>query len=220
LHHADQCWERFGPFGRNEQQSYLISRLDMLRQVAPLALRPLRDLSIVERQALFGDETDQFPSAGWLGNLSQAAEARHNLIQDDQVSRDVQTAVSSALLHMPQGHTSAALNAIGEAFRALLAIHRVGPGVTTRYLTLRRPDACVSVNAASQPSLMRMLGVPQLQEWSGYEAGLTKLWGAPWMKAPSPKDCFERWIWEYRAALLDALAYRPLNGRHPDHSWT
>jgi hypothetical protein len=176
-------------------------------------------LTTVERQALFGDESDQFPSAAWLGNLSQAATARQNLVQDDPASTAIQAAVTNALQGVSDGLTDSDLQAIGAAYRALDAIHRVGHAVATRYLTLRRPDACVSVNAASEESLAQILGVQQLHTWLGYQEGLRRLWQAPWMTAPRPTSTSEQWIWENRAGLLDAFAFSPANGQHPQETW-
>lgn len=202
---ADRLWRPFRPargWGGNGEDSYLISRLNMLRQLAPLARQPLQELSLAQRQALFSDESDQFPGASWLGNLRAAAEARRLLTQEDDDCRVVQAAFTVSLRSIPDGLNPHALAAIGAEFDTLDDIYRVGSAVVTRYFTLRRPNACISVNSASATCLRQILGVGPLSRGSDYVVWLEKLWQAPWMNAPEPADCLERWIWDNRADCL------------------
>src|SRR3712207_1266508 len=99
--------------------------------------------------------------------MGAKGKARQALTEDDVASRQTQAAVTTALQMVPPGPTLPPLQVIGEVYQALREIKYVGPGIATRYLTLRRPDACVSVNGASQEGLSQILGVPvsRLLRW-------------------------------------------------------
>src|SRR5262249_25637995 len=146
---------------------------------------------------------------------------RQALTENDVSSRRIQDAVSSALQMLPPGPLLPSLQAVAAAYQALRNITYVGSGITTRYLTLRRPDACVSVNGASQEGISRVLGIPasRLYRWEGYEQGLRRLWEAPWMTAPRPTSSLEATLWDNRGALLDAFVYKPKSGEHPNVIW-
>lgn len=213
LRRVDKLWQPFG----HSIESYL----DMLEEVPELARRPLSSLSKVQRLALLGIWGEEYPNAGWLGWMGAKGKARQALTEDDATSRQTQAAVTTALQMVPPGPTLPSLQVVGAAYQDLRKIKYVGPGIATRYLTLRRPDACVSVNGASQEGLSRILAVPvsRLCRWEGYEEGLKRLWEAPWMTAQRPTSCLEATFWDNRSALLDAFVYRPKSGEHPNVTW-
>jgi HKD family nuclease len=210
---VDKLWK---PFGHS-----IDAYLDMLEEVPALTAFPLSSLSKVKRLALYGIWSDEYPNAGWLGCMRGAGMARHLLVENDARSRAAQAAVSKALQRIPRDSaTLPYMRAVEEAYRALRNIPHIGSAIATRYITLSRPDALVSVNSASQDGLSRILRVPaaRLTNWEGYRDALERLWKAPWMRAPRPSDPFEAKLWIYRSALLDAFVYRPASGEHPDEA--
>ncbi|HUY90827.1 MAG TPA: phospholipase D-like domain-containing protein [Pirellulales bacterium] len=210
---VDQLWQ---PFGHHRIDSYLA----MLAELPHLARQPLAKLSRLQRLALIGIGSEEYPDAGWLGWMGAKGLARQALSGEDPVARETQAAVTAALKIVSPGPAFPPLDVVGEAYHALRQIKNVGPGIATRYLTLCRPDAFVSVNSAAK-GLSQVLGIPfgRLSSWEGYEEGLKRLWKAPWMRAPKPTRSLEGTLWDNRSALLDAFVYRPKSGEHPAVTW-
>jgi len=214
IHRLDKLWQ---PFGHT-----IASYLDMLEEVPALTRYLLSSLSKTERLALYGISSEEYPGAGWLGCMSGAGDSRHRLVESDRASKAAQAAMSSALDLLPRDTRSLpSIAAVGRAYAELRDMPGVGTAIATRYLTLRRPDALVSVNNASQDGLSVIFGVPvaRLRQWKGYEAAISRLWQSPWMQAPKPSTELEAKFWTYRAALLDAFVYRPASGEHPDETF-
>jgi HKD family nuclease len=214
LRRVDDLWRPFG--------GSLDSFLDMLEEVPGLTRSPLSALSKNGRLALCGIGSDEFPNAGWLGRMRGNGKARHCLVEDDEQSRTTQKAVSDALRRIPFAADSLPYaSVIGDAYNALRKVPNIGSAIATRYLTLRRPDALLSVNGASESGLSKIFRLPasRLRQWNGYETAISELWKAPWMKVAKPSGHLERKLWMYRAALLDMFVYQPSSGEHPEETY-
>ena len=98
-----------------------------------------------------------------------------------------------------------------DSYRALREIDGVGPGITTRLLTLARPDRFVSVNGASTKGLAASFGLASstLGNPSNYTHLLTAIYNQDWYKTPAPRIAHQHTIWRIRAALLDPFVYDP-----------
>ncbi len=131
------------------------SRLEMLRQVTSLAARPIRSLTTTEKRALFSIDSTQFPSASWLGNLAIAGNAQNLLTGNHPQALQVQDDFTRALQGLPQSPALPPLKQIEAKYAAMRRSGQaqgggIAQGVITRYLTVRCPSACVSVNSASE----------------------------------------------------------------------
>ena len=213
VHRVDELWRPFG--------SRVDDLLEMLEEIPPLLAHPLVDVSRVDRQALLGIWSEDYPTAGWLGTMRGAGHAKHLLVENDEPALATQRAVSKILQRIPGGDGLPPLERVRDAFEQLTALDYVGPAIASRYLTLLRPDACFSLNSASKDGFSTLLRLPaaRLRTPAGYAEGLRRLWQAPWMSSPKPVDAFEAKLWQNRAALLDAFVYRPSSGQHPDQEW-
>ncbi len=92
------------------------------------------------------------------------------------------------------------------------AAHGAGLASGTRLLALKRPDVFVPVNRANAERVCSAFGVARTTTkldnyWSRI---ILPLQLVPWWRAARPKKRLEAKIWDGRAALLDALYYRPL----------
>ena len=101
------------------------------------------------------------------------------------------------------------------AVKEIMEINGFGPAAATRLLTLACPDRLVSVNMESVAGLRALSGL----RWktpdslvNHYVELLKWVYKQPWFKARQPDDCWERKIWNCRAALLDAFVYEKING--------
>ena len=89
-----------------------------------------------------------------------------------------------------------------DAYKAIRAIHNIGPGIATRLLTLARPDRCVSLNGASIEGAIKAYGdgLNALKKLKGrnehngdnghiYGEFLEEVYNQPWFQeAGSQKD--------------------------------
>lgn len=92
--------------------------------------------------------------------------------------------------------------------------HGVGHAAATRWLTLARPDRCVSVNGASAKGLGEASGLPRSPDGLAnvYADLLGWLHGQEWFNefdGGQPDDPEELDIWNRRAALVDVFVYDP-----------
>lgn len=90
--------------------------------------------------------------------------------------------------------------------------HGIGHAAATRWLTLARPDCCVSVNGASAFGLGEASGLPQSPDGLAnvYADLLGWLHAQVWFNefnGGRPDDPEERDIWNRRAALVDVFVY-------------
>ncbi len=85
----------------------------------------------------------------------------------------------------------------------------VSHGVATRLLALARPDAYVSLNNPSAQGLASFSGLRPTTLPQQYRKLLESVHASAWYRAPAPEDTFEKEIWTYRAALVDAFVYQP-----------
>ena len=97
-----------------------------------------------------------------------------------------------------------------EAYKELRDIPGVGEGISTRLLSLARPDRFVSVNDGSRENLAEISGlsVSTLGSVKNYVRLLKWLYSQRWYCESEPKDERERAVWQMRAALLDCFVYR------------
>lgn len=49
----------------------------------------------------------------------------------------------------------------------------------------------------------------QVKQPQHYLQLMNRIWVTPWFRSPRPSDKQEARLWDNRAALLDALIYRP-----------
>ena len=96
-----------------------------------------------------------------------------------------------------------------EAFERLVALKGLGAGISTRLLTLARPDRFVSLNNASKAGLADIYGLAPatIEQPRNYGLLLEKIYGQDWFREPAPEDARERTISWMRVALLDSFVY-------------
>ena len=158
---------------------------------------------------------------GWglLGSFGAAGRALHVFTHDAGdvgPTREQLRNLVTADLGPPDNiaeNAQAVLNAITPS-EARGGVGGFGPTTTSRLLTLAHPDRLVCVNKESAEGLGVLAGLPQ-QEPSALAGNYVELlhwvYRQPWFNAPEPDDPQEREIWNYRAALLDAFVYPPIN---------
>ena len=108
-----------------------------------------------------------------------------------------------------------------DAYKAIRAIHNIGPGIATRLLTLARPDRCISLNNASIKGLIKAYGdglnaLKKLKDRNKHNGDnghiygefLEEIYDQPWYRKPEPENEKEKMIKKFRVALLDCFVYK------------
>lgn len=136
-------------------------------------------------------------SSGLLGNMSVAGNAK-SLVSNHP------DRIAPWLDRIPlQGDVSAVLP---DVLDGMTSLHGISIGVASRLLVAKRPDVFVSVNNGSRTQLIRAYGknittVPHYLEF------LRAVWATEWFNSVRPSDPDQQFIWDHRAALLDAVLY-------------
>ena len=88
---------------------------------------------------------------------------------------------------------------------------RHGVGIATRLLAMKRPDQFVCFDAKNQRELckdfgIKLTGMDYRRYW---DEVVEQIMDSPWWDSPRPHDPEEGVVWDGRAAMLDAIFYRP-----------
>jgi hypothetical protein len=169
-----------------------------LDRMAPVVTeRPMfQDWSETERMSALGLK----PASGYLGRMKRASMAIHLIRTQPEV-------VGRFLDEIPRSGPIP-VDVFMRVTDGLMDIPDIGIGVATRLLTAIRPDLFLPVNNASQDEVTRLLGM-QVKQPKHYFQLMDRVWATPWFRSPRPMDKQQARLWDNRAALLDALLYRP-----------
>ena len=205
----DYCHQRrFGWDVLGDTYSYLHT-IGVGREVARRG--NWKDFTRRDRNVLLGlGHWDKTGAWGLLGNMRNARAAVSAFTPPGN------SAIRSRVSEHIQDVVDAEEDEIGEAAHGAVAgireLHRFGPGVATRALTLARPDLLVSVNEPSKAGLGAFARMTPDEGYlaDNYRELLAKLHDTGWCKAPEPGNARDREIWLCRVALVDAFVYVPL----------
>ena len=136
-------------------------------------------------------------SSGLLGNMSAAGEAKAIVFNHPEM-------LAPWLDRIPfHGDVSAVLPAVLEG---MTSFDGINIGVASRLLVAKRPDVFVSVNNGSRSQLIRVYG-KNIRIVSQYIEFLEAVWATEWFNSKRPDTQGQQFIWDHRAALLDAVLY-------------
>ena len=176
--------------------------------------RSWEGFTVRDRNVLLGlHRFDAGGAWGALGNMHTAGRA----IRAFTPPFDRQRAqVLETVLEQVQAVTDHPGQDLGQFARvARQAVHEItklpgfGPSVTTRILTLARPELLVSVNSKSVAGLAEFSDMPADSDRLAerYDELLGTLYETAWFRTMKPKDAAELAIWRCRAALVDVFVY-------------
>lgn len=88
-------------------------------------------------------------------------------------------------------------------------------GVSTRLLTMKRPDLFFCFNGANKPKICNELGIsasktPDVSAEKYWDEILMRIYDTPWFNSPRPKQKEAQQAWLGRVALIDCIYYEPI----------
>lgn len=176
-------------------------------------------MSVLERKAITGTyhklepKLDDRPWA-WFGSMVGHGDLRYLVNQQP-------AGLSAALDQIPFTGEVTLADYRGFVTRFRRAFHAASRGgrypSATRMLAMKRPDYFVAVNSRNVHGLGAALGFgPTTLTLDNYWERVTDpIMLSQWWQARAPIRGQERQIWDGRAALLDAVFYRPLPTDEP-----
>ena len=86
-----------------------------------------------------------------------------------------------------------------------------GIGTASRLLALKRPDQFVCLDSKNRGELCKDFGIKQTgMTYKRYwDEIVERIMDSPWWNSPQPRTDNQRVVWYGRAAMLDAIFYRP-----------
>lgn len=189
----------------------LLLNLEEARRL--LARDAFCDLEIPERKAVagtFADREDSYKDMpwGWFGSMVGQGNFKNLVIESPDE-------LSAAMDCIPLAGevTEDDYNAFVERFTRAFAKakHKGEIPTASRLLAMKRPDQFVAVNKMNRKLLCKALGVaPTTVRMDNYwERIIEPIRVSDWWRAPRPTVATKARIWDCRAALLDAIYYRP-----------
>lgn len=97
----------------------------------------------------------------------------------------------------------------GDILAEMMSIRGLGRSFATRLLALARPDGFIVLNNKSTEWLRQATGLELGSGQRAYNDLLRWVARQRWHGSPEPVDALEKRLWQLRAALVDAFAYRP-----------
>lgn len=210
LKKADAYWveKTYGQFSVfNQDQSWL----SVLRGAAPLFQMPSWDtLTKTQGSNLVGKERRHM-NFGHLGRATTVIktfldQSPENLAMRERVRKIIQPVFKAKDVEF---------SIVAARVVAKIAdLPRFGFATATRFITLARPDKCVSVNNASRDNLAKITLTSRTtlsrivgESAPNYQRLLDWVAKRPWFNSPPPDDPKELEIWNSRAALMDVFVY-------------
>lgn len=179
--------------------------LDLIRKEFSLHLL-FSDMELGVRKTIAGLPNDWNEHWGWFGSMKGAGYF-HQAINDNNVH------ISNALKAIPLEGVVTYDNYQSYIDEFIQAFPNGRDGVSTasRLLALKRPDQFVCLDSKNKSQLCKDFGIKQ----SGMDYGrywdevICRIMDSVWWNSSIPSNKLEKRVWLGRAAMLDAIFYKP-----------
>jgi hypothetical protein len=179
--------------------------LDLIRKMFS-SHQSFSDMELGVRKTIAGLPNDWNEHWGWFGSMSGAG-YYHQAINDNNVH------ISNALKAIPlEGAvTSENYNSYINEFVQAFPNGRDGVSTASRLLALKRPDQFVCLDSKNKSQLCKDFGIKQSgMDYSRYwDDVICRIMDSAWWNSSMPSNKSERRAWLGRAAMLDAIFYKP-----------
>lgn len=201
-------WRRFLASVQADPHHGFDKRCDLLKLVRTAfeTINHFQNMELGLRKTIAGLPTNFNEHWGWFGSM-RGAGYYHQAVNDNNPH------ISNALDEIPlngsvsREHYEAYLAEFVRAFPN----GRHGIGIASRLLALKRPDYFVCFDSKNKNELCRDFGIKQSgMDYERYwEEIIDRITDSAWWNEPRPKNAVGGTVWDGRAAMLDAIFYRP-----------
>lgn len=201
-------WTQFFASVQKDAHHGFEKRCDLLKLVRTAfeTAKQFQKMELGLRKTIAGLPTDFNEHWGWFGSMSGAG-YYHQAVNENNVH------LSNALDEIPlngsvsREHYEAYLAEFVKAFPN----GRHGIGIASRLLALKRPDYFVCFDSKNKKALCQDFEIKQSgMDYERYwEEIIERIIDSAWWNEPRPKNPLARTVWDGRAAMLDAIFYRP-----------
>ncbi len=202
------AWTQFLASVQKDAHHGFEDRCDLLKLVhkAFETTGQFQQMEIGLRKTIAGLPNDFDERWGWFGSM-QGAGYYYQAVNDNNLH--LSKALDKIPLNGPisREHYEAYLAEFVKAFPN----GRHGIGIASRLLALKRPDYFVCFDSKNKKKLCLDFGIKQSgMDYERYwEEIIERIIDSAWWNEPRPKKPLARTVWDGRAAMLDAIFYRP-----------
>ena len=201
-------WTQFLASVQDDAHHGFEQRCDLLRLVRTSfeTTHHFQEMELGLRKTIAGLPTDFNEHWGWFGSMSGAG-YYHQAVNDN--NHHISMALDEIPLSGPvaREHYDAYLAEFVKAFPK----GRHGVGTASRLLALKRPDYFVCFDSKNEKELCKDFGIKQTgMDYERYwEEIIERIIDSVWWNEPRPRNALAGTVWDGRAAMLDAIFYRP-----------
>jgi HKD family nuclease len=201
-------WNQFLLAVHQDGPQHLHERCGLLGRVrsAFLSHNQFSEMDLELRQTIAGMPNHFDDQWGWFGSMKGAGYFK-------QAINSNSPQISKALNSIPlEGRVARAqYDEYVKEFTKAFANGGHGVATASRLLALKRPDQFVCLDSKNQRELCANFGIKQsgIDYERYWEEVVDRITDAPWWNSPRPKAQGDAQTWDGRAAMLDAIFYRP-----------
>jgi len=201
-------WKQFFVSVQQDAHHGFEQRCDLLKLVhnAFITTSHFQDMELGLRKTIAGVPTNFNAHWAWFGSMSGAG-YYHKAVNNN--NPHLSAALDKIPLNGPvsQEHYEAYIAEFVQAFPN----GRDGVGTASRLLALKRPDYFVCVNKKNQRALCKDFETKQTGlDYSRYwEEIIERIIDSAWWNEPRPRSSIAGSVWDFRAAMSDAIFYTP-----------
>jgi len=193
---------RQDPFHGFEERCSLLALVQKGFQITP----HFHEMGLGLRKTIAGLPTEFHEHWAWFGSMNGAGYF-HQAVNNNNMH------LSKALDQIPfEGSISREhYNAYLEEFLMAFPNGRDGIGTASRLLSMKRPDYFVCFDSKNKEELCKDLGIKRsgMNYERYWEEIIERIMGSVWWDSPRPDDKIAGMVWDGRAAMLDAIFYKP-----------
>lgn len=201
-------WTQFFASVQQDAHHGFEKRCDLLKLVRTAfeTTNHFQEMELGLRKTIAGLPTDFNEHWGWFGSMSGAG-YYHQAVNDN--NPHISAALDEIPLNGPvsREHYEAYIAEFVQAFPN----GRHGVGIASRLLALKRPDYFVCFDSKNKKELcqdfeIKKTGMDYERYW---EEIIERITDSAWWNEARPKNALAGTVWDGRAAMLDAIFYRP-----------
>ena len=201
-------WKDFSTRVKNERDKdkpVLDVRLSVLQGARSLFLKygHFHEVPKGNRYEIGGLVRDSYSNFGWFGSMYGAWQFKSVVSGNDKH-------ISRALDKIPIKGKIERDDYVAFIDEYKKAFPDGGDGIatTTRLLAMKRPDVFVCLGNRNKRQLCKSFGIPQNVDYEMYwDSIIERIQASIWWNSARPTSGPERFVWDGRAAFLDALFY-------------